>query len=340
MRNTIINNKYFYAALVLLFLTGAAALFSFRMLPQEELEETGTYRYHFTLITGNGQEDAFWQAVLNGARQEAEKNDAYVELLGRELHESLRVLDLLHFARYIRTDGVLVYPENSLLIEHAIQKLEAQGTPVITLQKDSEESGRTGFVGVNEYFLGQHFGKELRRFYPPEDNRKVNAVILYPGESYSETNRNWFRQGLENIIPENDYDLKSFYVYTVDGLTNLDKLLTTILSGDEAMMPEVFLCLNEKITEQTGQILTDRGLQDRIHVIGSSLSPLIREEITNGTVLSTITPDGEDMGRRAVRELLRYHAYGAANYAVSVDFKTIDRNSLRDIPEGDADEEN
>lgn len=111
----------------------------------------------------SGFNSTFWERVLDGARAEAEKQDAYVELAGQGFSDDMTETELLDMAYYSYTDGIILYPEDSPDVETEINKIVESGIPVITVGKDSQGSHRNGFVGVNDYFLGQTYGRELEK---------------------------------------------------------------------------------------------------------------------------------------------------------------------------------
>ena len=89
--------------------------------------------------------------------------------------------------------------------------------------------------------------------------------------------------------------------------------------------PDMIICLDEVITQSTCQMVYDRGLSDRIKVIGSYVTDAILEGIEEGYIDSTITIDAEAMGRMSVEALMTYLKYHMVSYYTEVDTMLVDR---------------
>ena len=316
-----------YFVLPLLLLASAyivMSYYSFAHTIPLEIDEEEQYVYHFAMIT-NGQNSAYWDNVYEGACGAAKPYKAYVEPVGENIREDTSVAEKLEMARYCNYDGVLVYPEDSPEVERNIDALVSEGIPVITLQRDSVESKRQAFVGVNDYFLGQAYGRRLK-----EMGRKDPQYIsvLFPGSTYGQDNRKWFMQGLKNTIGTEDYSIDYQIVKDENGLSNAENIIDKLITGiGDHRAPDIIICLNNQITELAYQIISDRGMLDKISIIGSYISESIAEDILSGDIEFTIIPNPGDIGAKAVEELIRYRNYGVANYFSNVEFIVVDKHN-------------
>ncbi|WP_036612706.1 substrate-binding domain-containing protein [Oribacterium sp. P6A1] len=289
-----------------------------------EINEEELYQYHFAMIT-NGQNSTYWENVYEGACEAAKPYKAYVEQVGKSIREDTSVADKLEMARYSNYDGVLVYPEDSLEVEQNIDALVAEGVPVITLQRDSDKSKRQAFVGVNDYFLGQAYGRRLKEM--GRSNSQYISV-LFPGSTYGQDNRKWFLQGLKNSLGTEDYSIDYQIVKDEGGLSNAENIIDKLITGiGDHRAPDSIICLNNEITELAYQIISDRGMLDKSSIIGSYISESIIEDIIAGDIKFTIIPNPDDLGKKAVGELIRYRKYGVANYSGNVEFIVVDKQN-------------
>ena len=289
-------------------------------------DTTHVYRYHISMIP-SGFNSTFWERVLDGARAEAEKQDAYVELAGQGFSDDMTETELLDMAYYSYTDGIILYPEDSPDVETEINKIVESGIPVITVGKDSQGSHRNGFVGVNDYFLGQTYGRELEKRFSGRGNQLV--AVLYPGKNFNAESRSWFMQGLVHTVERDKFSFGNYIVHEEDGLSDAEDLITELLTGDgDARMPDIILCLNSTISDNACSIIADRGLSGTISVIGFNTSEQILQAIRSGDLLFTVVTNPETLGKQAVGEVLRYLQYHVVNFSINVSQEVLDQDNI------------
>ncbi len=317
---------------VLLLITAYIAIryYNFaKSIPVDTTQEK-KYLYHFAMIT-NGQNEPYWTAVYKGACDAAEPYHAYVELVGNNLLNDNTVAEKLEMARYCEYDGILVYPEDSTDVEKNIDTLVSGGTPVITLQRDSDTTHRQAFVGVNDYFLGQTYGREIKKM---SQSSFHYISVLFPGSTFGTENRKWFMQGLKNTLDNDSYSIDFRVVKDDSGLSNSENIIDSLIAGvGDHRAPDTIICLDNEITELAYQILSDRSMLDRTSIIGSFMSESIMQNIKSGGIKFTIVPNPGDIGAKAIDELIRYRDYGVANYFSNVDLIVVDKNNAYSLQE-------
>lgn len=286
--------------------------------PREGSETS--YRYHVAMIT-NDQDIPYWEQVHAGAQAEADSEDTLVERVGANLLEKMSVADQLEMALYSDVDGVLVYPEDNYEVQCAIDQVVAKGIPVITMQRDSSLSHRQAFVGINDYFLGQEYGRQIQK--RSDDGHHI-ITILYPGSTFGAESRKWFWQGLSSTLDAAKYAISSHIILENEGLSNAESTIDDIIEGaEDVIAPDILICLNDTITEVAYRIVEDRGAEGLVQIVGGSISDTIIDGIKKGGISFTITPNPEDTGRKAFQELERYVQHGVANYASTVELQVF-----------------
>lgn len=291
--------------------------------PREGSETS--YRYHVAMIT-NDQDVPYWEQVHAGAQAQADGYGALIERVGANLLEKMSVADQLEMALYSEVDGVLVYPEDNYEVQCAINKVVAHSIPVITMQRDSTLSHRQAFVGINDYFLGQEYGRQIQ--HRAGDGNHI-ITILYPGSTFGAESRSWFWQGLSSTLDQQRYAISSHIILENEGLSNAESTIDDIIEGaDNVIAPDILICLNDTITEVAYRIVEDRGAEGLVQIVGGSISDTIIDGIERGGIAFTITPNPEDTGRKAFRELERYFRHGVANYASTVELQVISAENV------------
>jgi len=285
-------------------------------------EDYGSYQYHIAIISDE-TDSSFWQEVYKGAMEAGEQYGAYVEQTGDGLVDQLSIEDAINIAIYEDVDGILLRPAEEEKIQKMIDKACSHGIPVITMQKDVADSRRQGFVGINDYFLGQEYGRRVLKI-ADQDTHLV--MILFPGASFNETSRKWFRLGLGNTVPQEQIRLDFQIIRDENGLDNAEDVIHDIAVGNTEQ-PDMIICLDEVITQSTYQLIRDRGLSEQVKIIGSYVSDDILKGIEQGYIDSTITIDPEAMGRMGMDALMTYKKYHMVSYYTEVDTMLVDQTS-------------
>lgn len=331
-------SKKFWAAAVTLMAAAAVAMFAGYFLLLEDHgaaeAEYSSYDYHIAIISDE-TDNSFWRDVYEGAVEAGVGYGAYVEQIDEGLVDRFSMEDAINVAIYEGVDGILLRPTEGRVSEEMIDKACSRGIPVITMQKDVPNSKRQGFVGINDYFLGQEFGKRVLKL-ADEDTRLV--TVLFPGARFNETSRSWFRQGLQNTVQQEQIRFDFRIIRDDKGLNNAEDVIHDIAEG-MVEQPDMIICLDEVITQSTCQMIYDRGLSDRIKVIGSYVTDSILNGIEEGYIDSTITIDGEAMGRMSVDALMTYIRYHMVSYYTEVDTMLVDQAMAAEYGRGDQDGE-
>lgn len=325
------------AAIVLLVLSVAVIAVSYlKLRPGDAVGETeySTYQYHIAMIADDAG-TSFWREVYDSAVKAGAEYGAYVEQVGDGLVEEFSMEDAFNMAIYEGVDGILLRPAEGRENEKMIEKAQSYGIPVITMQKDVQNSGRQGFVGINDYFLGQEYGKRVLEIADPDT---VLVTVLFPGDSFNESSQNWFRLGISNTVQQENLFLDFQIIQDDKGLNNAEDLIHEMAEG-KTVRPDIIICLDEVITLSAYQLIRDSGLSGEIRMIGSSVSDDILAAIENGDIDSTITIDPEDLAVMSIDALMTYKEHRMVSYYTEVETVLIDREQAVALRKERADEQ-
>ncbi len=281
------------------------------------------YQYHFAMIAEN-TDTSVWNDVYEGTVERAAEYGAYVEQPGEGLSVRLSVEDAINMAIYEDVDGIFLRPAEGPGIQAMIDKAVDRGIPVITMEKDIPDSRRQGFVGINDYFLGQEYGKRILKIAGGDTGL---VTVLVPGASFNETSRSWFRQGLSNTVKSDAIRFDFRIIRDDKGLNNAEEVIHGMAAG-YMECPDIIICLDEVITQTTYQILREWEPAKQVTVIGSSVSDTIAEGIAQGYIDSTITIDPAAMGRMSVDAMMTYKRHHMVSYYTEVNTRLIDHDSV------------
>lgn len=283
-------------------------------------EEYRTYQYHIALISYES-DTSFWHQVYDSAVQTGKENDAYVEEIGQELTRTLSMEEAMEVAIYQGVDGILLRPGDEQVTQPLIDKAIQAGIPVITMQKDVPTSLRQGFVGINEYFMGQEYGKRITKI-ATEDTQRV--MVLFPGDGFNSNSRTWFRMGITDALAGKGIQLDFRIIWEDNGINNAEDILQEMLQEDSA--PHVIVCLDEVLTQSAYQMVR-RLSAPQVQIIGSYANQEILEGIRLGYIDSTITIDPAVMGQKSMEAMMTYLTHHMVSYYTEVDTQLIDAQS-------------
>jgi len=187
----------------------------------------GSYEYHIAVISDE-TDTSFWESVYEGAVEAGAEYGAYVEQVGDGLADRFSMEEAINIAIYEHVDGILLKAAEEEKTRQLIDKACSRGIPVITMQKDVPDSRRQGFVGINDYFLGQEYGKRVLKI-AGDDTRLV--TVLFPGASFNETSRKWFRLGLSNTVGQDRIWLDYKIIRDDKGLNNAEDVIHDMAEG-------------------------------------------------------------------------------------------------------------
>lgn len=336
------TRKLWMATVILTAALAALLAASFFLLPgrgqgpagQKGQADYGTYQYQIAVISDE-TDTSFWKDVYQGAVEAGAGYGAYVEQVGDGLAEPFSMEDAINIAIYEHVDGILLRAAEGERTRAMIDKACSHGIPGITMQKDVPSSRRQGFVGINDYFLGQEYGRRVLKI---ADKNTRLVTVLFPGASFNETSRSWFKLGIGNTVQQEAIRLDFQIIWDDRGLNNAEDVIHDMAEG-HMEQPDILICLDEVLTQSASQLIRDRGLSGSIRIIGSYVSDAILNGIEQGYIDSAITIDPEAMGRMSMDALMTYRRYHMVSYYTEVDTMLVDRASAPQYRREHRDEE-
>lgn len=323
--------------LCLLVLASLGALFTLQAringLPGSELETGKPYRYHFAMVVDN-DETPFWQLVYEGAQQRAAELDAYVELIGGSLTEYYGVNEQLQIAAYAGVDGIFVVPDGEKDTNQMIGKIvqdPAAPIPVLTLMENDSNSGRSGYVGINNYEQGIAYGELIVSL---AKEKQIKTVMLLANAARSEDQKGGYSgdviySSLVEYLAQNGLDQSitvSVRAVNHQNVFACEKDIKLIFrQGD---VPDVLICPDYRFTVGAAQVLVDQNLVGKVSLLGASLSREILEYVGKGTIAAIVTIDPYQLGRVSVDEMLELKQSGRTNDFTALETMRIDQANV------------
>lgn len=239
----------------------------------------------------------------------AKENGCYVEMTGENLSATYSKADRINIAISSKVDGIILEGDDSEETKELIRKAEDAGVPVVTILSDCEGSERKSFIGLNQYTLGTEYGNTLTEI--STDKYPMSVLILKNGNS-----DDFIIQAIQKQLTGRFVSISSKEVDTSSQFTSEENIMKTL---DELnKMPDVIICLNDKITESAIQSIVEKNLVGKTRILGYYDSETIRKAIEKGSVYATFTIDTKTLAIQSVNALNEFNNTGHVS-----DFYTI-----------------
>lgn len=291
------------------------------------VENSSTYKYHYVMIVGN-TESVFWKDVYDSIRQEAAKEEAYVELRGMDQSTDYTILDFMDMSIAAKVDGIwLEYADEEGLPEK-IDEAEMMGIPVVTILNDAPTTKRSSYVGINSYQLGQEYGYELMHLLPDQD--EIRIMVLLRNNSIDSNQSQIFNQ-INNIMvttPETSRRVRVKEIKIPSTRAFESEEIVWRLFQDEQEQPDIIVCMDEVDTETVYQAVIDYNRVGKTQIIGYYTSSTALEAVRRGTMSKTLSIDTDEMGRYSVQAMTECKRDGRTNSFYSVDLQFVTRDNV------------
>ena len=306
-------------------------------------EKYKTYNHYYVLIT-NDRKSSFWQTVYEGAKEEAQKENSYIEMLGNNLSEEYSSEDLMQIAIDSKVDGIILEANESSEMAILINKANAAGIPVITALEDNKASTRKSFVGVNSYNLGRAYGEQVCGIEDMTSNNSNDldgtTVMVLMKANADDTSQNIIFTGISDAIKNSANKSRLTNVEAVaisnDGAFAAEESIRDIFMNQENI-PDIIICMNELNTTCVYQAVVDYNKVGKINIIGYYDSDTICRAIERNVIYATISVNTKQLGMNCVSALDEYKESGHVSEYFSVDILLITSDNVSEYL-GDADE--
>ncbi|MCI9296714.1 MAG: sugar ABC transporter substrate-binding protein [Lachnospiraceae bacterium] len=312
-----------------------AVYFSAKM---EQVSETdsGTYEIyarHYVFITDDAEKE-FWNEVYAAAVEEGEKENVYVERLGENLNVNYQTEDLLRIANHSSVDGIIFCGEGNEETVRLIGEAVQNGTGVVSLRQDIEDSERQCFVGVNSYDLGLEYGKQILELAKLEEMRNPRICIL-ADDTMGESKQNLITFAIRDSFSdaaqgeENLPDIEIRKIDTSDAFSAEEAIRDIFI--DSQNLPDIMVCLNSVYTQCTYQAAVDYNRVGDIKILGYYTTDAILEAVEKQIIYSTVQVDTGEMGSQCIKALTEYNESGYTSSYVPISTKIIGAKEAEEL---------
>ncbi len=313
-------------ALVATAISGGLLLLSFSRSTREVLAESrhsAGAEFHLTVILPDDT-DEFYRSLVRGGQDEALLHGAALELL---YFGSIRGEPglLLRQARWMHTDGVLVYLPEHNSFTREIADLMRAGIPVITLVNDNPLSGRTAHLG----FDAEGIARELVRLMvdsATDEPHTWGVLISADGSG----NPGWQGQRMEAVIramlaPKSNIRLLPTRVVEAGYFPGEQE--AAHLLRDHSQLTGIVVAVPQTLGGVV-QVLIDQNRLGDIAVVGIDFGSGVEDALARGLLNGTVLRHPEQVGATGVRTLMEAVKGGRVPEYSDLDYSAVDQRSV------------
>lgn len=308
-------------------------------------EESKIYDKYYVMITENSNTD-FWKSVYSGACQEAERHNAYVELMGENLEVNLSKEDLLRIAINSNVDGIIIEGDDDKETLELLLQAKAANIPVVTVSDDNMESNRISYIGVSSYNMGKEYGNQLTQYVKNNVTEDNCDVLVLMDESFTTSSQSIIltaiNEAIENANISDKVNIYSQVVSSGKDYAAEEEIRDIFVGENSHAGPDVIICLSEKNTLCVYQTVVDYNKVGQVEIFGYYISPTIKSAIEKDIIKSTIVVDTKQMGRCSVEAMNEYMETGYVSGIYLIDAELVTKDNLNaneyvtDVPGSDA----
>lgn len=254
-------------------------------------EEREPYRY---IMVYPSKVDAYWKTCVEGVLDASAECNADTLLIDMMLTDEVLFEEQLNRAIAAQVDGGLFsihLPEKQ---NPLIRRMVEQGIPVITVDADSADSGRTAYVGTDPYKAGCAVGEAVLQGL--DEAAKVGVLSVNVGGG-----------GKLDIEIEGIRDTVSSCGGEIVEIVETEGILLNAYESTHKLLQEypeinVIVGITSFDIQGAAKYVEENGIED-ILLVGFDDLPETLDYIRKGVIYATIVQDPYQMGYQGVKLL-------------------------------------
>ena len=302
----------------------------------DHAENVRNYRYHFVMIVAN-TDSRFWNDVFDSVREEAAKQEAYVELKEKNQSSINTMVDLMDMSIAAKVDGIILECTDEENLDEKVNEATEKGIPVVTILNDAPASERKSFVGINPYQLGQAYGCQLEKMIRKlesegggRDREGEYRITVLLNDSSIDSNHFQIFNQINNMMVTSEATAELVKAEAVripsGGAFESEEIVWNLFQSAKGP-PDIIVCMDEVDTVAVYQAVIDYIRVGKTQVIGYYKSKTTLDAVRRGTMAMTFCIDTEEMGRYSVKAMMECIRDGRTNSFYSVDLQFVTREN-------------
>jgi len=253
------------------------------------------YHYHFVLVPEE-LDNEYWRLVEKGAKDAAKQYGVLLEYVGPKQANIDEHLKTIEMAAASKVDGIMTQGLSDKQFSPLIDRVVANGIPVITVDTDSEKSNRIAYIGTDNYHSGYLAGKALIH----DTKGNINVAII-TGNFYANHQIQRVKGFREAVKKE-----KRIHIVATE-----ESQISRIRAAEKAYQilqnhPEVNAFFGTSALDAIGiaNVVELKKKQNDIYIIGFDTLPETLTFIRKGVIQATVAQQPYEMGYGSVQMMV------------------------------------
>ncbi|MFA9466350.1 MAG: sugar ABC transporter substrate-binding protein [Velocimicrobium sp.] len=293
------------------------------------------YKYHCAFIAED-YEDPYLNSIYEGAKEEGEKQDIYVENYGEKLSLHYTVDERIEMAIAANVDAIVLEGNDEVGTTDLINTAIDQKIAVVTVYQDQVQSRRRSFIGVNKFMMGYSL---CEKAYGCLENDDDEIMVLYDKNSNVNPENTILNSGLKKFLTDHASSARlNAEIIDSTETYNTEEEIRELLRNVSAR-PRVLVCTNLIQTQCAYQTIVDLNCVGDVKILGFYATQSLLEAIDKGVIEATLMVDTYQMGTKAVDNVAEFLEVGYVSDYVAVDTHIIDKKEAGKLIEANNKEE-
>lgn len=208
-------------------------------------------------------------------------------------------LRLLEETDYVHTDGIITVGEPvSDSFNEKIRELTDKGIPVVLLDTDSKECGRSCYIGSDNYLAGREAA--LRIMEKTGGHARIGIIITGIDDANQRERLNGFQDAVSDC---SDVEILEICENRLDKNALQENLKRLFAQYDDL---NALFCAEAWTSQQTGLVLENLSPARNLTIVGFDITEHTQEYVRDGRYCALIVQDSFSMGYQAVNYLNQY----------------------------------
>lgn len=217
---------------------------------------------------------------------------------------------LLEEAAYVHTDGIITVGEPfSDQFNEKVRELTDEGIPVVLLDTDSKECGRSCYIGSDNYLAGRTAALQI--IEETGGHARIAIIITGMDDANQRERLNGFRDAVADCP---DVEILEICETHLDKNALQEDLKRILTQYDDL---NALFCAEAWTSQQTGLALENLPFERDLAIVGFDITENTQEFVRDGRYCALIVQDSFSMGYQAVDYLERY-ASGVKNLPTEI----------------------
>lgn len=283
---------------------------------QEQREYVKDGEYHFILILKEA--DSFWTDVEKGANDYARSHNITLSVLKQDYFEKESIYEMMDRAIESNPDGIMAYGLKSEESETLINRSVEKDIPWICLGEDVLKSDRSGYIGINDYYVG----KLMTRKMIDHINYYGDLAIVMNSEENS-----FILSAIKEMTNERKYVNVVETKYIDMNRVNTYKVIEDMVRNN----PELkgIICTDSYATYVAGQVIVRLNKVGKIKIVGIGELEETQRFAQKKVIQGLVIRNPIEIGRKSVETMLAIKEDKLVDDAIFVDVNYYE-GELRD----------